>query len=159
MNVNTNVLTVLGEGLKSIGRVLESYTPVITGTGVTAGTAIIFKTLPKKERAGAMITAGLISGGTAVLSQMIKNIKTENEEKKKSIVNEIKNLENKPDWSSTPERSMTNSPDFTSNTYNSPLEELTNIDMLVVSIMVINFGLFLGIILILINFVVKFFNL
>jgi hypothetical protein len=34
MNVNTDAMTVLREGLKAISRVLESYTPVITGTAV-----------------------------------------------------------------------------------------------------------------------------
>jgi hypothetical protein len=156
MNVNTDAMTTLGEGLKIIGKALESYTPVITETGITTGTAIIFKTLPKKERATAMITAGLISGGIVVLSQMINKINTK---EKKSIVNEIQNLENKPDWNSTPNRSMTSSPDFSSNTYNSPLEELTNIDMLVISIMVIDLGVLLGIILIFINFLIKLFDL
>ena len=74
LNVNSEPITAIGEALKVVGNALESYSPVITGTGVAAGTAIIFKTLPPKEREGAMITAGAITGGTAVFSQGIKII-------------------------------------------------------------------------------------
>lgn len=69
VNISTDHLTLINQGLKTLGHTIESYAPVITGAAAAAGTATILKTLPPSQRAGAIGMAGLVCSGTSLLSQ------------------------------------------------------------------------------------------
>ena len=147
-HLESNNLTLAREALNTIKKVLESYVPIVTVIIVAAGTAIILKTLPPKYRTKAMIKAGLLTGGVTVILQII-NTTT----KEEINLNSSSNLD----------KSLNKSPELNTNTFiNSPsegLEGLTNLDMLVVGIIIVDLGVLLGIFLILINFTIKLFKL
>lgn len=160
-NINSDALTVIGEAAKATGKALESYTPVVTGTAVSLGTAANLKTLPPKERAGALISAGMMIGGTALMSQWLKTTVSNNDNKSEadSIISEIDKLDSKPNLNEDLNRSLTKSPDMDPNSFiNSPLEEFTDLDMIVISIIIVNLGALLMMCLIIINFAIKLFK-
>jgi hypothetical protein len=156
LNVKSDALTVLGEGLKAAGEALEAYTPVLTGAGVAAGTAMILKTLPPKERAGAMLGAGAITGGAALASQLLKTVSNNLKEDSESN-NDIDRTNN-----NSPDNSFVNSPLEEDNLFffiNSSLEQYSDLQLFVVSLLIIDLGILLLTFLIFINIIIRLFKL
>ena len=170
VNVHTDGLTVLGEGLKVIGHAIEQNAPAITAAAAGGGTAIILKTLPPKERAAAILGAGAISSGTVLASQAIKEASKHLE--KSSVPDRTDN--------NSPDNSFINSPYENSNEFinlinkepffvNSPNEELEylthklelipKLESLTVGVMIINLGVLLLMVFVSLNFIVKSFKL
>ena len=170
VNVHTDGLTVLGEGLKVIGHAIEQNAPAITAAAAGGGTAIILKTLPPKERAATVLGAGAVSSGTVLVSQAIKEASKHLE---KSPVPDRTN-------NNSPDNSFINSPYEYSNKFinlinkegffvNSPNEELEylthklelipKLESLTVGVMIINLGVLLLMVFVSLNFIVKSFKL
>jgi len=162
LNVKSDSLTTIGEGLKIFSKVIDNYTPIISGVTVAVGMAKILNTLPPSQRLGGMITAGTLVSMTTLTSQAMY---IANKNKKNNEINYSQvNLE---------EFNRSRSLDFDFNSFiNSPLENpnsnffintvLENNDpevLYTISIIIGSFGALYGFTTVLISFLIKFFKL
>lgn len=70
-------ITVLGKGLETVGQSLKEISPAIAVGAITGGTATILKTLPPKERVGALLVASAVSTGGYIITNAIHSITTD----------------------------------------------------------------------------------
>ncbi|KAG2231135.1 hypothetical protein INT48_007979 [Thamnidium elegans] len=157
VNLESDTATVVSGAFNVITKLFDSYVPIITGAAVAASTAAITKSLPANQRLVGMIAAGAISSGTMLTSQYLK--KLFNAEKYKadkskiessSILSKVDSLEVKPDWN---KETNIQDMDITESSYfiDAPLEGYGDLSMVVLGLMIISFGVVLGLLVIVFN--------
>lgn len=85
-------ITVLGKGLETVGHGLKEISPAIAVGAITGGTATILKTLPPKERVGALLVSSLVATGGYMVTKMMSSNSEENS--KKAFLNESDRTDN-----------------------------------------------------------------
>jgi hypothetical protein len=155
VDINSDTASVFSEGMKVLGKALDNYAPAITGASVGLGAAAILKTLPPKERAGAIVTATAATGSITLLSQYMKMMNKDNNNTNPTSI---------PERPKTPEKdpnTFVDSPfeyfNFDFSNFEMPMEDPFN--LLILAQILAAFGGFYGLTTVLLGYLFRLTNI